>query len=322
MDRPAALRTSCRLVNTTNEALALRRWTDRPDSPESAATLKSGANEALFEMFSSKNIEVEGEQKPGKKKWMIIGGVGVCAILLPLILMMPLFRHGTKPVAQQSVQPLPQTTGTQQEMDAPDPSASDPLTEEKPPAPTEKQQATDNQPSIEKTAAKAALAPTKTQMKMMDDQLSAPTQIPQGIGKQVAENAPPPVSFGTAGADALGGGSANVGVFNGHAQPVVKVAPSKPVVISSGVAIGMLIQKTPPVYPPIAKSARVSGTVVLHAIIAKNGAIKDLHVVNGPAMLQQSALDAVRTWRYRPYKLNNEPTEVETTINVVFNLAG
>ena len=55
--------------------------------------------------------------------------------------------------------------------------------------------------------------------------------------------APPPASFDTAGADGLGGGSANASIFNGHAQPTVKVAPSKPIVISSGVATGMLIQQ-------------------------------------------------------------------------------
>jgi protein TonB len=84
----------------------------------------------------------------------------------------------------------------------------------------------------------------------------------------------------------------------------------------------MLLQKTPPLYPPIAKAARVSGTVVLQAKISKTGAIEDLHVVSGPAMLQQAALDAVRTWRYRPYLLNNDPVEVETTVNVIFTLGG
>jgi protein TonB len=82
----------------------------------------------------------------------------------------------------------------------------------------------------------------------------------------------------------------------------------------------MLVQKTPPVYPPIAKAAQVSGTVELHATISRNGTIKDLHIVSGPVMLRQAAVDAVRTWRYKPYKLSNEPVEVETTINVVFSL--
>ena len=82
------------------------------------------------------------------------------------------------------------------------------------------------------------------------------------------------------------------------------------------------MNKTTPIYPPIAKAARVPGTVVLQATISKQGTIEDLHVVSGPAMLQQAALDAVRQWRYRPYLLNNEPVEVETTVNVIFTLGG
>jgi len=85
---------------------------------------------------------------------------------------------------------------------------------------------------------------------------------------------------------------------------------------------GMLLLKTTPVYPPIAKAARVSGTVVLQATISKTGSIENLHVISGPAMLQQAALQAVKSWRYRPYLLNNEPVEVETTVNVIFSLGG
>ena len=83
-----------------------------------------------------------------------------------------------------------------------------------------------------------------------------------------------------------------------------------------------LIHRVEPVYPPIAKAARVSGTVVLQATISKSGTIENLKVVSGNAMLQSAALDAVRQWRYRPYMLNGEPVEVDTTINVVFNLGG
>jgi len=89
--------------------------------------------------------------------------------------------------------------------------------------------------------------------------------------------------------------------------------------VSAGVAVGLLIQKTPPVYPPIAEASRVSGTVVLHATISATGVVAELRVVSGPAMLQQAALDAVRSWRYRPYLLNGEPVEFETTVNVVFH---
>jgi protein TonB len=64
----------------------------------------------------------------------------------------------------------------------------------------------------------------------------------------------------------------------------------------------------------------VQGTVVLAAFISKQGTIENMRIVSGPAMLQQAALDAVGQWRYRPYMLNGEPVEVETTVNVVFSL--
>ncbi len=74
-------------------------------------------------------------------------------------------------------------------------------------------------------------------------------------------------------------------------------------------------------YPPIARAARISGTVVLHVVISTTGLVKDIHVVSGSPLLQQSALDAVKNWRYRPYLLNNQPVEVETTVNVVYTLS-
>jgi protein TonB len=77
-----------------------------------------------------------------------------------------------------------------------------------------------------------------------------------------------------------------------------------------------------PTYPPIARAARISGTVVLQATISKQGTIQNLRVISGPPMLTQSALEAVKSWRYKPYELNGEPVEVETTVNVVFNLGG
>ena len=110
-------------------------------------------------------------------------------------------------------------------------------------------------------------------------------------------------------------------MFGGTGTHVQAAAPKK-INISGGVAVGMLLQKITPVYPPIAKAARVQGTVVLQATISKTGRLKNLQVVSGPAMLQQAALDAVRQWRYKPYLLNNEPVEVETTVNVIFTLGG
>jgi protein TonB len=83
---------------------------------------------------------------------------------------------------------------------------------------------------------------------------------------------------------------------------------------------GMLIHKTVPIYPSIAVTVHQQGTVVLQATISKTGTIENLRVISGPPILRQSALDAVKTWQYKPYMLNGQPVEVETTVNVVFSL--
>ena len=103
--------------------------------------------------------------------------------------------------------------------------------------------------------------------------------------------------------------------------PAAATETPRRVSISAGVAAGMIIHKETPIYPVDAKSAHVQGTVVLGAIIGTDGTVKDLHVVQGPDLLQQAALDAVKQWRYRPYLLNGDPVEVRTTINIIFTLA-
>jgi len=100
----------------------------------------------------------------------------------------------------------------------------------------------------------------------------------------------------------------------------VRPAATGPVRLSGSVVEGLLIQKTVPEYPLIAKATHTQGTVVLQATISRQGTIENLRVTSGPLMLQQAAVDAVRTWRYRPYLLNGDPVEVETTVNVIFTL--
>ncbi len=77
-----------------------------------------------------------------------------------------------------------------------------------------------------------------------------------------------------------------------------------------------------PVYPAIARAAGVQGTVVVTALISRAGMIESLRVVSGPPMLQNAAVEAIRAARYQPYRLNGEPTEVETTITVNFRMGG
>jgi TonB family protein len=83
-----------------------------------------------------------------------------------------------------------------------------------------------------------------------------------------------------------------------------------------------ILTKAIPVYPPAAKKARIQGKVVLDAVIGTDGTVENLRVLSGPPELQQSALDAVRQWTYKPYLLNGDPVEVETTVNIIYNLKG
>lgn len=91
--------------------------------------------------------------------------------------------------------------------------------------------------------------------------------------------------------------------------------------ISEGVSQGLLLHKVIPVYPRSAKAAHVQGTVVLQALIGKDGLIENLHRLSGPPELVDAAIGAVSQWRYRPYILKGEPVEVQTTINVNFSLS-
>jgi TonB family protein len=112
--------------------------------------------------------------------------------------------------------------------------------------------------------------------------------------------------------------------------PSAAASPSSPggtdkelpqrVSLAQGVPAGMLIHKVSPIYPPRARANAVQGTVVLTVIIGKDGLIKDLKKVSGPEDLAPAAIGAVQQWRYRPYTLNGQPVEVETTVKVHFEL--
>jgi protein TonB len=106
--------------------------------------------------------------------------------------------------------------------------------------------------------------------------------------------------------------------------PVVKEAP-KPVApqrirVGGNVQQAKLVNQPKPVYPPLAKQARIQGTVRFNAIIGRDGAIANLQVVSGHPLLVPSALEAVRQWKYQPTLLNGEPVEVVTQIDVNFTL--
>jgi protein TonB len=96
-----------------------------------------------------------------------------------------------------------------------------------------------------------------------------------------------------------------------------RVAPHV-VAISAGVADGMIVRKTAPVYPKFAQEAHITGKVTLKATITKQGTIEGVQVLSGPKILAPAAVEAVKTWKYKPYMLDNQPVSVETNISIVF----
>jgi protein TonB len=171
---------------------------------------------------------------------------------------------------------------------------------------------------------KAPAPKVQTKSEMLSKEWQAPSRIPKET-RQVNEAAIPQsiVSLTDMGdlSSGIPGGIGTIIGAAGTGRPAV-IKPRGPISLKvfSGVMAGNLLAKTLPQYPAIAKAAHIQGIVVLQATISKTGSIQNLRVISGPPMLQQAAMDAVRSWRYKPYLLNGEPVEVETTINVVFNL--
>ena len=163
-------------------------------------------------------------------------------------------------------------------------------------------------------------------------ELRTPSKIPQKVQMIKEEEAPPPMP---AGGGVVGGvpGGIPGGQLGGVIGSVIsstnslaavpKFVPVTPqrIRISQGVTKGLLIHRQEPVYPPLARAARVQGEVVLSAVIDINGQIQNLQLVSGHPMLVPSAITAVKQWRYKPYLLNGQPVEVETTITVIFSLS-
>ncbi len=92
--------------------------------------------------------------------------------------------------------------------------------------------------------------------------------------------------------------------------------------VSQGVSQGLIVSRVQPIYPPEARSARISGTVVLRALINQTGDVESLSLVSGHPLLAPAAMDAVKQWKYRPYLLNGKAVNVDTEILVNFVLSG
>ena len=120
-----------------------------------------------------------------------------------------------------------------------------------------------------------------------------------------------------------GGGLSEVLRSTGSAPVLAKTpAPTpKRIRVPARIAEANLVYDVAPKYPPEAGRAQIEGTVVLLAVIAKDGTVEDVRVKSGLSVLAQAAIEAVKQWRYRPYLLNGEPVEVDSQITINFTLS-
>jgi periplasmic protein TonB len=243
-------------------------------------------------MFADSMLETSWAQRT-RRSWTTLTSFGLQAAVIALLLLLPLLKTVGLPSGR--ILPTPVTLG------APPPAA----------------------PPI-----RHQIVTTIVQSNLADNVLIAPREVPRHVAIIEETAAPPQMNFNTSGVQGGTGDGSGEGVWRSLGDPVNRPAPlpaAGPTVRpfrSSSLLAGSLVRRVQPVYPPLARSARIQGPVVLCAIISKAGTIEDLRVLSGHPMLVAAALEAVSQWRYRPYILNSQPIEVETQITVSFSLSG
>jgi protein TonB len=167
------------------------------------------------------------------------------------------------------------------------------------------------------------------QTDIVNGELRTPTKIPQKVKMIQEDEAPPPSMASTGVVGGVPGGvpGGSMGgvigsVLSSTPVAVPHIATPQRVRVSAGVTNGLLVHRVSPNYPPLARQARIQGTVLLQAQISKDGNIENLQLISGHPMLAPAAIEAVKQWKYKPYLLNGEPVEVETQVQVNFTLAG
>jgi protein TonB len=293
--------------SAVTEPAPVKKRLTPPSGPQlvarASAPVESAAAAAPPPLF--RQVDASDPTRPRRVwvRWALLAGVPLVIIGLLMLVFMPSTRQNApSDSSAQAASPRPEIAANNSAMAA-----------QAAAKPTAKPSPAGLVNGLQTPGIPAQPAPVASDM--MNAQLNAPSRISGEMKKPVAAADEPPANF-TAGA--MGTSDAVPGQFFGSRNNVTVVPGVS--AISAGVAEGMLIRKTAPIYPEFAKAARVSGTILLGANISKTGAIEGLHVISGPAILRGPATDAVKTWRYRPYMLNNQPVEVQTTIKVIFSL--
>lgn len=297
-------------------APVMGRMQDKPLFSSSAIDEPEEEEEAVESSVRLDELLEAEEERRARRKWIMSACIFGGSILLVTVQLL----HYSSPGKLKSMMTTTQAATTSSDSDLnvdlfsrTKPSAAHPSQAE---SSTSEQSQGSEDASSETPASEAT--PERVQTQMMQTQLMAPTRLPRNLKTAASNEAPPPASLAGASIAALSGNNNMGSVFAGQSN--ARVSGPRLVAVSAGVAASNLIHLTQPTYPAIARSARIQGTVVLAARISQAGEVTSLKVVSGPPMLRQSALDAVKTWKYKPYLQDNQPAEVDTTISVVFTL--
>jgi protein TonB len=255
--------------------------------------------DAMFEdavledtIFADSMLETSWSQR-ARRNWTTLTSFGLQALVISVLLLLPVLKTVGLPAARTVSTPI--SLGR-----------------------------VSSEPAPRQGTRSSSVVPTD----ILPGRLMQPSRIPIVI-RTGPDNSSPPLPGGP------GGGIEGTGLPPGTGDGLLQsllggsraILPTPPPPIArairtSSMLEGNLIRRVEPAYPPLARNARIQGSVVLAALISKAGTIDNLHALSGPPMLVPAAISAVSQWRYRPYILNSEPIEVETQITVNFTLSG
>lgn len=289
--------------------------------PQEVFREPSPASEIFF------NIRLGLEERWREKKWMFLAIAALLVLATVGAILWGSNENDTGPIPVTAVATKPAELTPS---NTPDKGPAQPALSTEPETSVSKTNAPAKEPSkpqdqsvAPKPPAKAP--PAKPASGRENEVLRPPVAIPRDIASVKKEEAPPNVAAempaSIPGVLPNGGSNSVANIVKNVPLAVPKIGAEK-VGISSGVAQGLLIHQVTPQYPSQARQAHIQGTVVLQVVIGKDGTVQNLHVLSGHPMLNQAAMDAVRKWRYKPYRLNGEPVEADTQINVNFTLSG
>jgi protein TonB len=243
-------------------------------------------------IFTDSMLETSWAQR-ARRSWTTLTSFGVQAVVICLLLLLPVLKTVGLPSARTVSTPI--SLGRVSAEPAPSP----------------------------RTTGSSAVQSDTLPLRLMQ-----PSQIPIVIRMGADEPATQPPGGPVGGLEgtglAPGAGDGLIAGLMGGTRPIIPTPPPTitRAIRTSSMLEGNLFRRFEPVYPPLARSARIQGAVVLVALISKAGTIENLRAVSGPPMLVPAAINAVSQWRYHPYILNSEPIEVETQIRVNFTLSG